>query len=158
MWQNFRQLNGLPRSNLPSQGMRVDWTSFFGGILLGVFIGAAGEYFALLFTDRRKEKEAVARWRKQFEKVEAQLPKLIAEMKADFADPENEHVRKAFLLHNKGVHINMAGPSLSYYESEHVNLVGQFTILENYGYAYDDTTTNATRYRLTEEFVDLLRG
>jgi len=85
-----------------------------------------------------------------------QMPKLIAEMKADLSTEEGKHVREFFVMSRKHVLGGSEKPRFSYYEEDHVNLRGQIDILENQGYLTDVTPKNTPIYRMSEEFVRLV--
>jgi hypothetical protein len=54
--------------------------------------------------------------------------------------------------------LQVANPCFVYYFEEHENLQGKMHILENYRFVIDmtPTPTSVKKYRLTEEFVELL--
>lgn len=83
------------------------------------------------------------------------MPELILEFKEDLSEG-NQEVRHFFLIPNEKVVFNAREHCFVYYEDRHVNLRGKVAILENHGYVVDVTTGNAPKYRMTEEFVDLL--
>ena len=131
--------------------------------LLGTAVGAAGQYFASRFTDQRRRQEARRESKKQFLKVKTTIPKLIAEMHEDLTKPENDTIRH-FLVLATTPDVPPSGGGrgarycLAYYEDAHENLKGKITILENHGYVFDVTTGNASKYQLTEEFIELVRN
>jgi hypothetical protein len=47
-------------------------------------------------------------------------------------------------------------PVLMYFFEDHENLQGKIQILENRGLIIDTTFSNVKRYRMAEDFVDLL--
>jgi hypothetical protein len=130
--------------------------SHIATFLAGVFIGAAGEYFALKYTDRRRAKEYTADSRKQFCNVASKMSELIKEIQVDLRKPGYSMVREFFILPGKGVVLNAPGKHLEYYEDEHEDLPHKVTLLENHSYVTDVTCTNVPKYRMSEEFVDLL--
>jgi hypothetical protein len=91
-----------------------------------------------------------------FQKVKSAMPDLVREMRADLSREGGEFVREFVLARKRW----MMGPgtahSFFYYYEDHDNLDGKIQILENYGFVTDVTTGNAKRYRLREEFVELL--
>jgi hypothetical protein len=127
--------------------------------LVGVGVGAAGQYFADKYTDKRRKQEHQTDSAKRFRAVAEKMPALMAEIAADFRKENAAPVRQLVLLLSEAVTYN-GGDRLVfvYYETKHPNLRGQFAILENAGYVRDVTPGNALTYRPTEEFVDHLLG
>ena len=130
--------------------------------LVGTGIGAAGEYFAIKFTDQRRRQEAKRESHDRFEQVRAAIPKLLVEMHDDYMKPENAVIRELFLLPNRHVYMGTGGggprTTLAYYQDDHTNLHDQFRILENNGYVHDVTSGKVPKYQVTEEFVELVRN
>ena len=135
----------------------ADALSHLIAFLSGALVGASGKYLGDKYTDQRRRQEARQEVKSRFHAVQKQMPELIAEMRQDQADPENKSVRRLFISPSKSVSLNLAARALVYYEDEHTDLRGKVTILENHGYVIDDTTGNVPRYRIAEEFVELLR-
>jgi len=90
-----------------------------------------------------------------FGKVQAAMPELIAEMKADLTKEGNELIREFFLV-KKSWSLNAANPCFVYYFDDHENLQSKVHVLENHGFVYDVTPGNAKKYRMTEEFVEFV--
>jgi hypothetical protein len=132
------------------------WGTHFLTFLLGAAIGAAGNYLALKYTDRRRDSEESKKEKNTFKKIIGQMPELIAEMKADFSRKENSFVREFFVLPHDKIPCNSEKPRFSYYENEHQNLKNKIEILENRGYIIDVSSSTTPIYRLTEEFWDLV--
>lgn len=123
--------------------------------LLGVFTGAAGKYLADKYTDKRRHKEKETKVQKKFINLAQQMPELITEMKDDLSKPEYMVIREFFILPSDKAIFNSGGEScLFYYEEQHENLMHKVKLLENHGFIYDVTHTNAPKYRMVDEFVD----
>jgi HNH endonuclease len=90
-----------------------------------------------------------------FERVEATMPALISEMRADL---EKHNYIREFVLLKKTWMFNEDpnDPVCRYYFEDHEGLQGKIQILENHGFLIDVTSTNVKRYRMREAFVDLL--
>lgn len=128
------------------------------GFLAGAATGAAGTYFGNKYTDRRKEREGTTRAKKQFLAAKKQMPELMAEMKADLSTDDGQHVREFFVLEKRSHRLGGSSkPRHVYYVEEHGDLHGKLSILENRGYIIDVTPGNTPVYRMTEEFVELVR-
>ena len=84
------------------------------------------------------------------------MPDLVSEMRADLSREGSEFIREFFLVSKKWVMNYGRIPRFVYYYEEHDNLDGKIQVLENYGFVIDITTGNAKKYRMTEEFVELL--
>lgn len=138
--------------------MSIDIVSMLIGFVVGAATGAAGAYLAAKYTDRRREGETADRSKKQFLALKQQMPKLIAEMKADLNRKGHELIREFFVLPNRKVLLGGSTKRrFSYYEAEHENLGGKLDILEGRGYLMDVTPGNTPIYRMTEEFVQFVR-
>lgn len=123
--------------------------------VLGTLTGVAGTYYGNKYTDRRRKSESAKEAIAQFRRSREQMPKLIAEMKADLEG--NQTVREVFVAPSRRIGINTGGKTrLVYYADEHEDLDGKIAILENNGYLIDLTSGNLPTYRMTEEFVDLV--
>ena len=123
--------------------------------LITALTAAATGYFGAKCTDRRRKSESAKEAIAQFRRSREQMPKLIAEMKADLEG--NQTVREVFVAPSRRIGINTGGKTrLVYYADEHEDLDGKIAILENNGYLIDLTSGNLPTYRMTEEFVDLV--
>ena len=91
-----------------------------------------------------------------FQKVKSAMPDLVSEMRADLSREGSEFIREFFLVSKKWVMNYGRTPRFVYYYEEHDNLDGKIQVLENYGFVIDITTGNVKKYRMTEEFVELL--
>lgn len=138
--------------------MQIDLTSLLIGFLSGAATVAVGTYFAYKYTDRRREKEASKQAKRDFLKIKAQMPDLISEIKKDLSNEKNKFIREFFVLPNKKVCLGGSQkPRFIYYAEEYDDLHGKLTIMENMGYLIDVTLKNTPIFRMTEEFVELLR-
>lgn len=90
-----------------------------------------------------------------FLKVKSSMPELIAEMKKDLTKEGNDLIREFFIVSKRWV-LNVVDHYFVYYFEEHENLQGKVHVLENYGFVMDMTSKNVKKYRMTEEFIDLL--
>jgi len=126
--------------------------------LIGVAVGAAGQYFADKYTDRRRFQEQSSADRKEFAQVEEQLTELFKEMRQDFLGPHGNLVRELVVLPLQGVIYNSDHQVFCYYADAHPNLRGQFAILENHGYVTEDLGHNVPVFRPSEQFVRMLLG
>jgi len=134
------------------------WLTHVLAFLGGVASGVVGNYLASRLTDRRREGESISRAKREFGKIRATMPELIAEMRQDFAHPEHKSVRELVLLPNRRVIFNTQQKRFAYYEEDHEDLRGKLTVLENHGHVSDVTPGNTPMYRVSEKFVELLRS
>lgn len=93
----------------------------------------------------------------KFLKVKLLMPKLIADIKKDLTEEGNKFIREFFIMSNRHI-LNPENPCFVYYFEEHNNLNGKMNILENYRFIKDITSKNVKKYRLTEDFVELILG
>ncbi|MFO0838364.1 MAG: hypothetical protein U1D55_07520 [Phycisphaerae bacterium] len=86
------------------------------------------------------------------------MPALIAEIKSDLAGEDGQVVREFFVIERRSIAMGGSSkPRFAYYVEDHPQLHGQLEILENRGYIIDVTPGNTPVFRMTEEFVDLVR-
>lgn len=93
----------------------------------------------------------------KFLKVKSLMPELIADIKKDLTEEGNKFIREFFIMSNHHI-LNPENSCFVYYFEEHNNLNGKMNILENYRFIKDITLKNVKKYRLTEEFVELILG
>jgi hypothetical protein len=130
-------------------------TTHLFAFLVGIASGAASTYYAELFSDRRRAQESEKEINKRFRKIKTQMPDLILEMKEDLSSPTTNTKRDFFVI-RKGAPLTTTDAVLVYYTDSHTNLKEKITILENHGYIIDITPGNAPKYRLQENFVELI--
>lgn len=123
----------------------------------GIATETARSYFSDMLTDRRRDREAKSKEEEQFRNVVSKIPDLIDEIKKDLSNPEQSLVRE-FFISKKSYSLNAGdSPSFVYYVDDHPGLQNKVHILENSGYVRDITPGNAPMYRMTEDFVRLLK-
>ena len=125
--------------------------------LLGTATGAAGQYFADKYTDRRRRQESTSATKDEFAELVALMPDLLSEMQHDIAQPEHTTWREFFVI-PKGAQLWPTANSFYYEDDDSNNYLGKTRILEGRGYVRDITPGNAPMFRMTEEFVTLVRG
>ena len=124
--------------------------TFLGGLLIGIF----GNYISQQLTDKRIRKEAKKAKNQQFEEIKNAMPKLIKEMKVDLSHLKIK--REFFVNPNRSIRLNVPSDTLVYYENDHIALKDNMVLLENKGFITDITPGNAPKYRMSEEFVELI--
>ena len=129
--------------------------SYLITFFVGVATGVGGQYFADKYTDKRRKSESFSNIKNIYVKLKSDLPELIREMEDDLRNDNNKYLRE-FVIMSKGMRTSL-GKCLAYYTDDHKDLKSQVTILENYDFVTDVTETNLPRYRMSEEFVALLR-
>lgn len=85
------------------------------------------------------------------------MPGLLIEMKKDLSEDTTRLIREFVLLPVRGVIFNSTKRRFFYVESEHPDLKNKVDLLEQHGFVVDVTPRNTPIYRMTEEFVRLLR-
>jgi hypothetical protein len=93
-----------------------------------------------------------------FQEAERLMPKLIAEMRADFRSDESQLIREFILLPSASATFWSDKQRLAYYETDHPQLKLQLDWLEEMGLIVNVTPKNTPIYRIVPEFVDWLRG
>ncbi|TWT44374.1 hypothetical protein RAS1_07880 [Phycisphaerae bacterium RAS1] len=138
--------------------MPLDVVSSAVGFVVGVATGAAGSYLGNRLTDRRREREKSTADRKSFASIREQMLPLITEIKSDLEGEDGQVVREFFIIERRSIAMGRSSkPRFAYYVEDHPQLHGQLEILENRGYIIDVTPGNTPVFRMTEEFVDLVR-
>ena len=89
------------------------------------------------------------------EKIEADMPVLFAEMRADLK--EYPLYREFILKPQNAIYNAGNNPVLSYFFEEHPDLRQKVRILENNGFVQDITYTNVDRFTMSEELVEYLK-
>lgn len=147
-------------------------TDWIGGILVGIFVGAAGKYYADKYTDHRKSKEKRSSARKEFERCRKQMPELFAEMRNDVA---SNPLKSGFVLIDVRIaYGRFREEPLAYYMNDdrrdetyrdegrevlvHSHLLDKVKVLESAGFVRDITHDSAPYFRMSDEFKDLLRA
>ena len=125
--------------------------------LAGIAAETFRSYFSDMLTDRRRDREAKAKEMEQFRDAMNQMPDLFAEMKKDLYDPELKPVREFFIA-KKNWTINFGEePRFIYYEEDHPGLGGTIKVLDNLGYVVEVRSGVLPIYRMTEDFVRLIK-
>lgn len=93
-----------------------------------------------------------------FGKVRSLMPELIMEIKQDLDSDESNLMREFVLLPSKNIPFNSSKLRFAYFEDEHHNLIGKVDILADHGYVFDVTPGNTPIYRMTEEFISLVKS
>lgn len=136
----------------------MSWlASHAAAFLFGAFTGATGKYLADKFTDQRRKKESRDETKQQFERVRAQMPELIAEMKHDLNSEGHGTIRDVLVI-ERDVMISTGAmqSKFAFYRDDHEDLDGKVTVLENCGYVRLIESGPFPTYRLTEHFVQLI--
>jgi hypothetical protein len=145
-----------------------------GGFLAGIYMNAAGKYFADKCTDQRKRQEDDASMRKLFGQCGKQMPELFVEMKNDLTEiPLNSE----FVLLNIDATCGLSDEPFSYYYTTsdrsdetyednatskprqvHSQLVKKVKILQDAEFITNIETNpeNVPRFRMSLRFKNLL--
>lgn len=135
------------------------WASHFAMFLFGTGVGAAGTYYAELFTDRRRSKEAKAEAKRKFREAQERMPKLIGAMKEATENPFFAVNREFTAIRDKRACIGYKPPGLYYYGNDYPGLIDMAHTLVDYGFIRCiRPDPDMSVYCMTEEFVELLRG
>ena len=126
------------------------------GFLSGALTTAAGNYLADRFTDKRRDKNDAAYALAQWDDIQDRFPRVLMEMKDDVKNPEFSSVREFFVKSSRST-ISREGSFFEYHTDVHDDLVAAVCHLEELGYVVDVTSGNTPMYRMTEQFIDMLR-
>lgn len=97
---------------------------------------------------------------KAFGILRQRMPELFAQMKEDLLNESAaDLVREFCIFHSKGFAYNSGGIKRFFYcQDEHKMLFNKVNRLEGHGFVDDITDGNTPTYRMTEEFVQLLKS
>lgn len=127
--------------------------SHFGTFLGGAAIGSAGHYLGERFTDRRREQEKKSHEKKTFAKLNELMPQLFQDLAEKLKCDKSGTIREFIVLENRTISFWESKPRYVYYESECPNLINQFSLLVEAGYAQNVSVRNILIFKLREEFV-----
>lgn len=94
--------------------------------------------------------------RKKFAEVCQQMPELIAAIREDLSN--EEHVRDFNVVPHGARRNGSTTPAFVYTDTPEGLILGRVGILENYGYVREITQGSLPKYRMSEEFVALVRA
>lgn len=128
-----------------------------GSYVLTFVAGVLSKVLADGWTDRRRRKHERSVGDERWARVEAAMPALIQEIRADLA--ANELVREFVPLPHSGVSFTHgATKRFEYFESDHQDLAGKLAMLENLKYITDvRIRPRDPIYRMSEEFIELIQ-
>lgn len=128
-------------------------TSHFATFLGGAAIGSAGQYLADRYTDRRREQEKMSHEKRNVAKLNELMPQLFQDLAEKLKSDQSGTIREFIVLKNRTIPFWESKPRYLYYESERPNLINQFSLLVEAGYAQNVSVGNIPIFRLREEFV-----
>ncbi len=96
--------------------------------------------------------------RAEFLETAAAAPRLLVEMKADVSGPGTELVREFIAPESRGIGFNLAKSRFRYNGDEHNDLELKVDLLEQHGFVEVVKPGHVPVYRMTDEFVRLLKG
>lgn len=134
----------------------MDLISLAVGFLVGTATGAAASYFADKFTDERREKKTIKDADRTWRDIEKRFPALIAEMRQDFSEPANRHVRAFFVKSSNSVLGGSSEPHFEYHTDKHPDIRAVIATLEEHGLIANITRGNCPMYRISEKLADQL--
>lgn len=138
-------------------------------VVVGWVAGIASKVISDRYTDMRRHREAEAKRQSQFEECRAAMPKLIEEMAQDLA---NARKYEFFVYDVRLVYNGFRRDAFVYATNEeakqdyldekkkvwvHANLLNKVRMLENHGFLSDITANTAPHFRMSEEFVRLVK-
>ncbi|MCG9880410.1 MAG: hypothetical protein MH472_07415 [Bacteroidia bacterium] len=121
--------------------------------IAGVFTGIISQYYGTRLSDKAKNRDVINERKKLFEKAYNQMPKLLKQMKSNFEHSSN---REFFILPSKGIIFNAVN-YIAYYQDEHEDLKSKIGFLEDESFIKDITETSTPKYRISNEFSELLK-
>lgn len=98
----------------------------------------------------------VVRKGRDFASLEAKMPELIEEMRADLRS--KPFTRELIALSERHVYISGDIPCFAYFFEEHEELLAKLQVCEHYGAIYDVRRNDVPRWNFTEDFAEYLLG
>jgi hypothetical protein len=121
----------------------------------GITSGVVGKFLADKLTDARRRREAASGKLKEFALVARRMPDLLAEMQTDVRVATQTHWREFFVIPD-GLRLSAPPKSFFYTEDASNDYLNKARILEAKGYVQDITPGNAPKFRMREDFVEML--
>ena len=134
------------------------YASHLVAFLVGATAGAAGQYLATKYTEKRHSQEQKKKSRKTFNELNAKMPELFKKMRNDLLEDKSELVAEFVVLRNRKISFSSSKKRFYYFDEDHSDLQGKIDLLVDHGLIADVRTGNAPIYRMSQEFIDLLRG
>ena len=131
--------------------------SHFIALLIGVLGGALGFCWGTKYLKEKRQREATSKLVNNFKKVSVLMPKLISEIKADVKNDESANVREFFVLPTSKHSFSSSKKRFAYFEEQHNDLREKLDILERNGFVRGVISGKTPVYRLSDEFVELLK-
>lgn len=94
----------------------------------------------------------------RFGALRQQMPQLFADMKNHLEEDTSGFVREFVVSSRKGAIFGLSKRAFMYYEDQHPFLREKIDLLEESGFISDVTSGEILRYRMTEEFIQLLKA
>lgn len=123
----------------------------------GAAAGSAGTYLADKYTDQRRAKKAAQERKQRFSELQSLMKSLFEEIIIDLNGDNSGTIREFVILPNDRVTFNSSLPRFSYFESTHPHVRNQCALLREAGYIQDVSVGSAPIFRMSEEFVRLLK-
>jgi hypothetical protein len=124
--------------------------------LITLLAGIFGPYLSTKLTDNRKEKENDSKRKDIFCETGLKMLKIYKILQEIIKNSEYELIRVVVILTNRRVGYGYSGKEINLYEEECKDLLLKMKLLEKNGFVKDITSSNTTKYEMTEEFVKLL--
>jgi len=117
----------------------------------------AGGFLKDKLTDSRRSREANRGAKQDFQRLVADIPEVIADM-ANML--RKKPVAREFCVTGGNTLYFICPPTFTHQSGKHEDLVSKVQMLENCGYVMEVTKrdSNCPKYRMTEEFVTLVRN
>jgi hypothetical protein len=134
----------------------MDILSLSIGFLVGVAIGAAGNYFAHKYIGTRHGQQLAEKQAELWQDIEGRFPAVIAEMRKAFTSPEGKNVRAFFVKESRTMIGFMSEPYLEFHTDKLSDLQPAVLHLARYEFITDITPGSCPMYRVHEELIDCL--
>lgn len=130
--------------------------SHLAAFLGGTAVGAAGTYFADLFTDQRRRKESESKEKNKFALLQERMKGFFDEIRVDLLDKPELGIREFVVLPNERITFTHDHPRFEYYESKYPGVKNYVAMLVEADYVDLVRSTGTPIYRFKEEFVSKL--
>jgi hypothetical protein len=134
------------------------YISHLGAFLFGATTGAAAQYLAAKYTDKRHIQEHKKKSRNTFNELNAKMPELFKEMGKDLLEDNSALITEFVVLRNRHIPFSSSKKRFYYFDEDHSDLQGKIDHLLDGGFISDVRTGNVPICKMSREFIDLLRG
>ena len=137
----------------------MDLSGVIAGVIAGTLSGIGSNYVSQRIAERHQRKQARSGRQGEFDGLASSMPDLIRVIKEVLSTEEGRFAREFVPLHNPR-EVFGAGDKKRFllYQEQLSDLFEQVAILEDHGFIEDMMEGDAPAYRMSEEFVAMVKA